>query len=201
MTDEQFSRWKDFSGRMARTSYRGSRRPSAAWIELQVADFLDRIRERDIPDIHGWDHSIRGGSFRGGSLPICDQVTEFLDHLRPAARRCRACRIYEGECRCDEREERCYDQWDYQFGGPVRCCLRAGLDLVTHDNGMGVLGFTAGTLRRMYPEGVPDWIARQWDAGAMIGVSSIEAGIGFLTGYRGRCERFEDMADDVAVWL
>jgi len=46
---------------------------------------------------------------------------------------------------------------DEQFCGPVTCCIRAGLDMASAPSG-GVIGFTAGDIRRMYPEGVPDWI-------------------------------------------
>ena len=61
------------------------------------------------------------------------------------------------ECRCDELEQMFADQWDEQWGGPVRCCIRAGLDCASAPSA-GVVGFNAGDVRRMYPEGVPDWV-------------------------------------------
>ncbi len=54
-------------------------------------------------------------------------------------------------------DELYYDQWDEQYGGPVRCCIRAGLDMASAPSA-GVVGFTAGDLRRMFPEGVPEWV-------------------------------------------
>jgi hypothetical protein len=61
------------------------------------------------------------------------------------------------ECRCDEVDFLAYEQFSDQWLGPVRCCIRAGIDFACEPSA-GVLGFTAGTVRRMYPDGVPDWV-------------------------------------------
>ena len=54
-------------------------------------------------------------------------------------------------------EHKAYEQFSDQWLGPIRCCIRAGVDMAC--GGMiGVLGFTAGDLRKMFPEGVPDWV-------------------------------------------
>jgi hypothetical protein len=50
-----------------------------------------------------------------------------------------------------------FEKRQEQFCGPATCCIRAGLDMAVAVSG-GVLGFTAGDLRKMYPEGVPDWV-------------------------------------------
>jgi hypothetical protein len=86
-------------------------------------------------------------------------VTVFLDEYRGYSPACKPCLIYEypGKCRCDDIEDHYYEQWDMQWGDQVRCCLRAGLDFASAPSA-GVIGFTAGDLRRMYPEGVPDWV-------------------------------------------
>lgn len=53
-------------------------------------------------------------------------------------------------------------QYDAHWPDPVHCCVRAGLDVASEPN-LGVIGFTVGHVRDMYPEGVPDWIAnRDW---------------------------------------
>ena len=90
---------------------------------------------------------------------VGDMMSEFMDSYRGYAPYCRACSEYEyeGKCRCDEIADRYYEQWDDQWGGPVCCCIRAGLDFASAPSA-GVLGFTAGDLRRMYPEGVPEWV-------------------------------------------
>lgn len=101
---------------------------------------------------------------RPTSGPLCcDIVTQWLDNCAPSVGCCRACRQYryddgyDGSCRCDELEMIVFEQWNEQWGGPVRCCIRAGLDMASAPSA-GVIGFTAGDVRRMYPEGVPDWI-------------------------------------------
>lgn len=199
MTQQQFERWKDFAMRMARTSYRHSRRPTAKWIEEVVDHFFAMIDESDIVTIVNWDHSAEypvGHPYHGrecrsswcgcdgyrnkhgrpspqceecrgsgvhhalftGPL-ICDAMAEFLYEYEPRRPECRACREddVDGECRCGEIEQLWGAQWDEQWGGPVHCCVRAGLDFAAAPSA-GVLGFTAGDVRRMYPEGVPDWV-------------------------------------------
>ena len=100
---------------------------------------------------------------------IGDQMSEFLDGYQGYPPSCQFCTgLYDrltrtpgvselSECRCNEIDRLYTDQWDEQWGGPVRCCVRAGLDFASEPSA-GVLGFTAGDLRRMYPEGVPDWV-------------------------------------------
>jgi len=109
----------------------------------------------------------------------------------------RELRRYDDEA-ADEVEERIVEHW----ADPVRCCVRAGLGAaIDGGSGMGVLGFTARDIRRMYPEGVPDWIARQWDGGERVGASAVIPGVGFVPEVTGPSERFEDMADATELWL
>jgi hypothetical protein len=98
----------------------------------------------------------------------------------------------------DEHYQEARDQW----AGPIECCLRAGLGAaIDGGSGMGVMGFTAGDIRRMYPEGVPDWIARQWDDGETIGAKAVCPGVGFVPEVVGASPKFEDMEDNNALWL
>ena len=173
MTTEQFARWRDFSMRMARTCFMTLRRPNATWIVGAVEDFFSGFDEPDIPCIVNWDnstaypegHPLHGQrSPWGGDMARCwcvgAMVSEFLDEYRGYAPPCRACRVYEygdEKCRCEDIEHHYYEQWDEQWGGPVHCCIRAGLDCASAASA-GVLGFTAGDVRRMYPDGVPDWV-------------------------------------------
>lgn len=60
-------------------------------------------------------------------------------------------------CTCDEDDQARYEAWVDRWYGPVSCCVRAGIDFAA-DPSAGVIGFTAGDVRRMYPEGVPDWV-------------------------------------------
>lgn len=164
MTHEQYQRWKDFALRMAKTCFTKHRRPSAAWIIDQVECWFHwRDYQKDWGDYTSWDQD---------GYPLCDHVREFFEGEFPRRPRCKACDhecrtgwphfeqtcpLCDLECRCDEREERSYEQFDEQWLGPVRCCLRAGIDMACEPTA-GVLGFTAGDLRRMFPEGVPAWV-------------------------------------------
>jgi hypothetical protein len=160
MTKLQYHRWKDFALRMARMCFKGNRRPSEAWIVEQVESWF---WWRDFQGDHGiynsWDQD---------KHPLCDHIAEFYDDLAPSSGRCKACLhecTYEDdcpgctiECRCDEKNDLCYEQFKDQWLAPVLCCIRAGIDFACEPSA-GVVGFTVGDLRRMYPEGIPDWIS------------------------------------------
>ncbi len=65
---------------------------------------------------------------------------------------------------------------------PVACCIRAGFDYAVKPS-MRVLDFTAGDLRRMYPEGVPHWVKNgDWETA---GVKGVIPGVGFVPEPRG----------------
>jgi hypothetical protein len=60
-------------------------------------------------------------------------------------------------CTCDEVSYDWEEAWLEQWFGPVHCCVRAGIDFASEPSA-GVVGFTAGDVRRMWPDGVPDWV-------------------------------------------
>ena len=120
----------------------------------------------DCPDCHG--SGLHYALQRGPCLT--DLVSDYLDPYIPSPR-CKHCAhdcandpcpLCESDCSCDDIQTRVLEQWDDQWGGPIHCCLRAGIDLICNPSpiGMGVLGFTAGDLRRMYPEGVPEFVSK-----------------------------------------
>jgi len=188
MTNKQYSRWKDFALRMARTCYRTSRRPPVDWIVAQVEGIFERVEQDDICCIRDWDHSddyppghpyhrqagywycrqdpatctsgdvahgthCRGGlHYRFASAPLVgDLVNSMLSYEEPVF--CDK----DGEPLDDDRADVAGEQWGEQWGGPVLCCIRAGLDMASAPSA-GVIGFTAGDIRAMYPGGVPDWV-------------------------------------------
>lgn len=61
------------------------------------------------------------------------------------------------EERGQDRESMAYDRFENDWYGPVKCCVRAGLDIASSPSA-GVVGFNIGTIRTMYPEGIPEWI-------------------------------------------
>jgi hypothetical protein len=158
LTETQFRRWADFAVRMAETIYADHRRPDGAWILGQVEEALDLIYHNGLVDIVDWDENVG------------DEVTRFLDEERPyfysrIEREEEERAGDDGEVdyeRLQERECAALNQWDDQYGGPVRCCLRAGIDMAAEPGG-GVIGFTVGHLRRMYPEGIPSWVQRHYE--------------------------------------
>lgn len=158
MTNEQYERWRDFALRMAKTCFAYLRnRPSKTWVIEQVESwFCWRNYQKDWSEYNSWDQDAN---------PLCDHVVEFYDDLIPGFVCC-ACRqsVWDLDyddtliCRCDECDEKGYDQYSEQWLGPIECCLRAGIDFACEPSS-GVIGFTVGDLRRMYPEGVPDWVS------------------------------------------
>lgn len=200
MTREQYDRWKDFALRMARTAFKGHKRPSEAWIIDRVEQvFADLDRDPDhIAVIANWDHSepvgLQESGYYGVSAWMSEQCYDDADHpgyfwirqhkpgqepkqregeefgaywlRRQAHRDWREERLDIWEERAEERsggrdrEMLAHERFDEDWYGPVRCCVRAGLDLASSPSA-GVVGFTVATLRTMYPEGIPEWI-RAW---------------------------------------
>lgn len=215
MTDKQCERWKDFALRMARTCWKGRRNPGRKWIEEAVLDVFDSIDAQDLPLIRDWDNSdnypeghpwCRVDRYGHSAHPpyMCDLLTEWRwDYARANAQM--PAKLADRIERAKDRDE--YDladdlerEWVDHWGGPVSSCVRAGLDVAVSMSA-GVLGFTAGDVRHMYPEGVPDWISRQWDDGEIIGIKGVIPGVGFVPEPRGPCEKFTDMPDSASVWL
>ena len=85
-----------------------------------------------------------------------------------------------------------------RYLSPVACCVRTGFDCAVKPS-MGVLGFTAGELRRMYREGVPDWVTNgEWET---IGVKGVIPGVGFVPEPKGDWHPFDSIADETEIWL
>lgn len=150
MTELQFERWKDFAQRMARVCYAASWRPSSYWILDKVETFFEGIEDDDefISSIINWDNS------RNGGYGVGDRFSMSMDDCGPYLPNEDAFTLVHGV----EREVLAWEQYDEQWLGPVHCCVRAGLDLASAPSA-GVRGFTVGHICKMYPEGVPDWIA------------------------------------------
>jgi len=139
---EQYERWKDFSLRMARTCFKHRRYPTWREIESHVSGFFDGIEFSDYEELEyiiDWDHS---DSEKEEHYCVSDMCTMAAEEWNP----------YYWSASDETWAER-----DEQYCGPVCCCIRAGLDMAVSPSA-GVLGFTAGDVRKMYPEGVPEWI-------------------------------------------
>ena len=159
----QYRRWKDFAIRMSEKGWPEKeiqREEHQAVIDV-VFNFFDVDMENnyagDVIRIESWDDTradyknaeIFAWGVRGNSSPyVCDIVDEMLSNHNPF--------YYDGEEYGKE-----YDDWDDEWGGRIRGCIRAGLDLAVNPS-MGVMGFTKEDIERMYPENVPKWVSDDW---------------------------------------
>lgn len=138
MVPEQYDRWKDFSMRMARHAFPDATEARREKIASNIEGFFSWYDGTDVSEIVDWDN---------GPAYIGDAVTDHLNrHLH-----------YRYKERTGEEVER-----GNRFANQVSCCIRAGLDLASSPSG-GVLGFTVGDLRRMYPEGLPGWVIEGYE--------------------------------------
>lgn len=157
MTQEQYERWVDFATRMARTY---PRRSNAARAEFEscVAHFIGCHTNdgKDIAGVSGWDDADNGHGL------VCDHFSEWWwDTMRAWYS---APRDYYEDRRRDGTPK-AFERWEERWVTPVNCCLRAGLDVASAPSA-GVVGFTIGDLKRMYPEGIPAWVSEGYRDGA-----------------------------------
>lgn len=173
--------WKDFALRMARVVYANNKRPSSAWIEARINDFFDWY-EDDLVNADSWDQGpvyvcdlmtsfedefIPHGVYTAGhDLLDADFESRAALHLglkegewSDDASRLAEKLADEAARRVDAVNEQAQEQWENQWGGPARFCVRSGIDLVGYCVGYGTLGATMGDLRAMYPEGLPDFVS------------------------------------------
>ena len=76
-------------------------------------------------------------------------------------------------CLSDEIDDYFEDGWKVTTHGDITqtrffrdicCAVRAGIDVVLPDQWQaGVVGFTAGDVRAMYPKGLPQWLQETFD--------------------------------------
>lgn len=163
MTPEQFDRWHDFATRMARACYGKRRRgkrvegryvscATPSWIAETVALILNDLRS-DAAKIGDWDGY---GPNHEEMLCVGDAVNELIYH--GDALRAEPDQYYDD----DTGPTDAWTAWDEQWISPVRCCLRSGLDVASEPARYGVVGFTIGDIRKMYPDGVPSWITERF---------------------------------------
>lgn len=144
MTPTDYEHWKDFALRMAKLP---SRTPPRKWVVEMVEWWfgLHNDPKFDIEDVNSWDQ---------GPTYVCDNVSQFLwDRYEMDGPKGRF------RLRNEEARRNAEERWMGKWGGAVSCCIRAGLDMVAEPS-MGVLGYTMGDLRKMYPEGFPEWLEK-----------------------------------------
>ena len=77
-----------------------------------------------------------------GDCFVCDEVVEFFDNYYHYIRRT--------------------DEYGGKFYNQITCCIRAAFDLAVEPSG-GVVGYTAGDLRRMWSGVAPEWVKEGWE--------------------------------------
>lgn len=150
MTREQYERWVDFATRMARTYPQRNAAMREAF-ESCVVNFIECHTSdgKDIAGVSGWDEGKNGSGY------ACDHFSEWWWSTM---------RVWYDAPR-DYYEDRrrggtpkAFERWEERWVTPVSCCIRAGLDMASAPSA-GVVGFTVGDLKRMYPEGIPAWVS------------------------------------------
>ncbi len=146
MTPDQFDRWHDFSLRMARSGFPHATPERQSKIVQSVDEFfsdLDRDGE-DVAAFVDWDNCPRVeiGGIHTYAPCVGDLVADHLSehyHVRETAK---------GRL----------EPFGNRFENQVSCCIRAGIDLASSPSA-GVVGFTVGDLRRLYPDDLPEWVS------------------------------------------
>lgn len=134
MTYKQFLRWESFSIRMSEHCYPEATKARGKKITEEVVSFFEERRfQKDWPKIMDWDGN-------KDDFYLSDNVDDSFERYRHWSRR-------EG-------------YWTGRFYTQVTCCIRAGFDIAVDPSG-GVVGFTAGDIRRMWQK-VPRWVKRHW---------------------------------------
>ena len=123
---------------MARHAFPNATEARREKIERELLKWFSWYDDGGYKSVFSWD---------AGPAYICDEVDNFLrnhDH-------------YWFNERTGEDVPR-----RNRFMNQVSCCIRAGLDIACEPSA-GVIGFTVGDLRRMYPRRLPKWVASFFD--------------------------------------
>lgn len=183
MTEEQYERWKDFSRRMVRiVKGETDKNPSGADV-LENINFFFGCRmdpNEEWRNVVDWDNT-RSKDYCPG-----DHMSDLAEVFIPNY----------WSLREDD-----YEAAVGKFCAPVDCCVRAGLDLACKPSA-GVAGFTAGQVREMYIEGVPDWVKEALGPGDVVELKPTTIGGIFLpVNERFDPRTFDELLDEEQVWL
>ena len=155
MKKAQLKRWRDFSLRMAATTFKITPQRKVKLLRelkgmFSMVGSNGKYKEHWNPEnwrtLSSWDDYYNGTCF-------CDWFDEFFDEYN-----------HWDEKNCIMR--------DTKFSSMLHCCVRAGLDMAAKQSA-GVVGFTKGDIEKMYPRGVPGWIQGQWESGPLFGEEGV----------------------------
>lgn len=184
MTEEQYERWKDFSRRMVNiVKSSRAKKPSRADVLHNVNFFFECRMDPDDEwkNVVNWDRTTSGYYCPGSHIEDLEEV--FIPNYWAA------------------NTDRQFEKAVERFCDPVSCCVRAGLDLAVKPSA-GVAGFTAGDIRKMYPEGVPDWVKEALGPGDVVDLQpSTINGIFIPVNERFDPRTFDELPDEEYLWL
>ncbi len=208
---------EDFFGTLESDYFQINEVLPVAWDEKWRMDMNNNMRQLEFlrDRVKSWDHTDRHPTWKdryGHSTNgpyICDIVSTLeVDHWNPHASSWSIEELDELEDSgfdLDEQKRiksRCLadHHWTETVGADIRCCLRAGLDCACEPS-MGVMGFTAGDIRRMYPEGVPEWVFPKDENLEVHHWKGVIPGVGLVPGEVTVNGTFASLPDDAEVWL
>jgi hypothetical protein len=162
MTPEQYDHWKDFARRMAHI-VRGPRHksPSRADVREHIDFFFECCMDpgEEWERVRDWDHTEptkdEKSRWPWSATCVSDHIKEHHEVFIPDYW---SLDRGDDEAKIEARIERARSR----FVDPISCCIRAGLDVAVSPSA-GVCGYTAGDIRKMYPEGVPEWVKAFFD--------------------------------------
>lgn len=146
MSPEQYERWKDFTRRMVPIAVSARKRsPSRADVLANIEFFFECRMDPDEEwrRVQDWDSTEPSVDFPHSNFNVSDHIKDLAEHFIPG---------YWGI-----DSDLGYERASERYLSPVQACIRSGLDVAVAPSA-GVAGFRIGDLRRMYPEGVPEWV-------------------------------------------
>lgn len=183
MTHDEAGNWAQFAMRMAWESNRWRTHRRRARVVKEVHDLIGLfLHNYDLDLVGDWDgNQVNGQGGRWGErygrphLEIAYPCDEFDRMMEDRGY------VHFRETRRGGSEELHTD-----FASSIICCIRAGFDVAVSPSG-GVIGerFTAGMIRRMFPEGIPAYVDDYFHG----------------PGTKPDAPRFETLPDSMMVWL
>lgn len=171
-----------------------------------VEEFFDLIfRHKEWYLVISYDHSdaYPDGPHYGHRTPppVCDKIREMAENWNPWYWRARYQDDPEPELPYEHQEDYVplYEDADEIWVQPIDVCVRASLDMVG-EMSAGVVGFTAGDVRALYPEGMPRWLLDAFNEDPQE-VTTAACSVGMVIKEKKPGLRFEDVPDDMPVWL
>lgn len=131
MNKQQLKRWNQVALGLAKHTGTMTDKRREKLLDA-VEDCIDWIVARhDLSEIRDWDGN-------EGSAYVCDDMSDYM---------------WENRYEMERGGEMHYGR----FGNAIGMCVRAGFDLAVAPSA-GVVGFTVGDLRSVFPRGIPDWV-------------------------------------------